>query len=103
MASKNKLLGKTEVKEPEMLVPETSDEINPIWMFHADFPEQIVKSRKRFDELVAQGWTDHPGKCRKLPGFEDLYEGAEKAELFTLDENPDSDEGKDKEPEANDE
>lgn len=47
----------------------------PAWRFHKDFPEgKICKTDAELDQLDTEGWLDHPGKVRLLPGHEKVWE-----------------------------
>lgn len=74
MASENVLLGSgkpVKVVREEKSVPAKL----PTWRYHKTCPEGVVvKTETKLAELDAAGWVDHPGKVRKLPGFEHLFQ-----------------------------
>ena len=72
MASENRLLGQARA-ESKVAIEVTL--FNNCWLYHADTPKGIlVKRKKLYDELIELGWVDHPGKCIRLKGHEDLFE-----------------------------
>jgi hypothetical protein len=73
MASNNQLLGSGKPVQQEV-VKEEVNTFAPI-LLHSTTETRVVKTKKEFDELVAAGWKDHPGKVRLLPAFKHLYEG----------------------------
>ena len=79
MASTNNLLGsgKAFIESNE---PVKSSRV-PVFRYHKDCPNGIVvRTEAKLDELDAAGWKDHPGKVKKLPGFEKLYKAETKTE-----------------------
>jgi hypothetical protein len=76
MASKNKLLGSGKVEEVEEVVkPKVELKHAPAWYFHINCPEGVIaKTDEEVDALIANGWKDHPGKVRLLPGHEKVFE-----------------------------
>jgi len=59
----------------------------PAWRFHKDFPEgKLCKTDKELDQLDAEGWLDHPGKVRLLPGHEKVWEKQKLLETGKTDE-----------------
>jgi len=80
MASNNRLLGSGKTYSEEEVV-QILENFDPVWLFHKDHPEgQIVKKQVVFDQLIKEGWVDHPGKCTLLPGLEKYYEGDKEIE-----------------------
>lgn len=94
MASNNQLLGSG--KPPVVVDQQVIGEqlFAPAWRFHPDCPEGIlVKTDKQLDELDLEGWKDHPGKVRLLPGHEAIWEAeklknAEDSELERMSNKP---------------
>lgn len=76
MASKNNLLG-SGVPEQD-IVPlhrERTQKKTPCWRFHKDYPDKLVKFDDELEALEKQGgWVDEPGKARRLPGHEKIYD-----------------------------
>ena len=59
----------------------------PAWRFHKDFPNRLCKTDAELDKLDAEGWLDHPGKVRLLPGHEKVWEAYQKSlETIKIDE-----------------
>lgn len=60
----------------------------PAWRFHKDFPQgKICKTDAELDKADAEGWLDHPGKVRLLPGHEKVWEAYQKSlEVVKTDE-----------------
>jgi len=59
----------------------------PRWRFHKDFPNRLCKTDAELDKLDAEGWLDHPGKVRLLPGHEKVWEAYQKSlEVVKADE-----------------
>lgn len=77
MASKNSLLG-SGIHEPTP-APFGHGLINvraPAWRFHATLcPKgRIVQFDAELDKLDAEGWVDHIGKTKRLPGLEKIWD-----------------------------
>jgi hypothetical protein len=88
MASKNKLLSSGSLIEEKLKVvkpDEVKDSLleTPILLHHSSKPCVVVKKRKELEALLKEGYADHPGKVRKLPGWEHLYEEPEEEEVKT--------------------
>lgn len=87
MASKNNLLGSGVVEEPEKKAP--NQKFDPKFMYHRDCVEGVVvKTASKMKELLKDGWVDHPGKAKRLPGHEHLYNeihGDDILEVRTVD------------------
>jgi len=89
MPSQNRLLGSG---IPEQgLVDKHIEPVNlraPAWRFHKDHPEgKLCKTDAELDKLDAEGWLDHPGKVRLLPGHEKVWEAYQKSlEVVKADE-----------------
>lgn len=80
MPSQNVLLG-SGVQEEKPITEhiETTHLRTPAWRFHKDFPNRLCKTDAELDKLDAEGWLDHPGKVRLLPGHEKVWEAYQKS------------------------
>ena len=88
MPSKNRLLG-SGVPEQESVIKhiEPTHLRTPVWRFHRDFPDKLCKTDIELDKLDNEGWLDHPGKARLLPGHEKVWEAYKKSlEVSKVDE-----------------
>lgn len=75
------------VKQEERPIIEEEVPVNvraPAWRFHRDFPDRLCKTDAELDQLDAEGWVDKPGKARRLPGHEKMFDqyNAVKEEKF---------------------
>ena len=89
MPSQNRLLGSGVPEEnPIAKHVEPTNLKAPAWRFHKDFPEgRLCKTDVDLDKLDAEGWLDHPGKVRLLPGHEKVWEAYQKSlEVAKTDE-----------------
>ena len=87
MASKNQLLspGKLIEEKLESAIVELEETDFgkrpkiPAWRFHKNCIEgKLCKTEPDLAKCKDEdGWKDHPGKIKKLPGHEDLYTGEE--------------------------
>jgi len=79
MSSQNILLG-SGIPEPKPIAEhiEPTNLKAPAWRFHKDFPNRLCKTDAELDKLDAEGWLDHPGKVRLLPGHEKVWEAYQK-------------------------
>lgn len=75
MASKNKLLGSGKVEQEEIIKveAETVSPVLPTWRYSKDGQAKIVKTVADLEKLEKEGWVDHPGKVKLLPGHEKLF------------------------------
>lgn len=61
----------------------------PAWRFHADYPEgKVCKTDRELDQADAEGWLDHPGKVRSLPGHEKVWEAQQASERAKAEPPP---------------
>jgi hypothetical protein len=67
----NQLLGSGVQLELEYDPPPVNKR-TPAWRFHKDFPDKLCKTDAELDKADAEGWVDHPGKARRLPGHEKM-------------------------------
>ncbi len=76
MISQNVLLGSGIPPEITSNIEEELPENlrTPAWRFHPDHPDRICKTDAELDKLDAEGWVDKPGKARRLPGHEKIYD-----------------------------
>lgn len=74
MTSNNVLLGSGKILNEEVEVEEVVEVFNPIFLHNEDESVKVT-TKEKFNELIAAGYKDHPGKVRKLPGFEYMFEG----------------------------
>lgn len=75
MASQNILLGSGLPQIPQ--IPghkERTQNKTPVFRYHKDCPGGKVINYDDELEKLGQGWVDHPGKIRRLPGHEKLYD-----------------------------
>jgi len=88
MSSQNVLLGSgTPEQKPIIKHVESTNLRAPRWRFHKDFPDRLCKTDAELDKLDAEGWLDHPGKVRLLPGHEKVWEAYQKSlEVAKADE-----------------
>lgn len=84
MGAKNKLLSRGALIEQQMEAEEVKPVARmehllspPILLHHKTLPSVIVKTKEKLEELIAAGYADHPGKVKKLPGWEHLYQEEE--------------------------
>ena len=88
MVSQNRLLG-SGIPEGEPIAEHIEPTYlrAPAWRFHKDFPDKLCKTDAELDKLDAEGWLDHPGKVRLLPGHEKVWEAYQKSlEVGKVDE-----------------
>jgi len=80
MVSQNRLLG-SGIPEGEPIAEHIEPTYlrAPAWRFHKDFPDKLCKTDAELDKLDAEGWLDHPGKVRLLPGHEKVWEAYQKS------------------------
>jgi len=88
MASENILLGSgVPEQKPINKHIEPTNLRSPAWRYHRDFPEgKLCKTDEEVDKANADGWLDHPGKVRLLPGHEKVWEAQKKLEAGKTDE-----------------
>jgi hypothetical protein len=87
MATRNQLLGSGVVPEEEKAEVSVNT-FSPMFVYHPTaedekgFPVGVkATTQAQFDELVKFGYKDNPGKVKKLPGHEHLFEGEEESEF----------------------
>jgi hypothetical protein len=75
MVSQNQLLG-SGVPEQKPITKhiEPTNLKAPAWRFHPECGDRLCKTDAELDKLDAEGWVDHPGKARRLPGHEKTYD-----------------------------
>jgi DNA repair exonuclease SbcCD ATPase subunit len=91
MASKNSLLG-SGMHEPTP-APFGHGLINvraPAWRFHTTLcPKgKIVQFDAELDKLDAEGWVDHIGKTKRLPGLERIWDNYQASLKQAEEETP---------------
>jgi len=78
MPSENILLGSgiVPIEEHKAVVNKRA----PAWRFHISCPEgKVCKTDAELDQADKEGWVDHPGKVRLLPGHEKVWEAYQKS------------------------
>ena len=80
MTSKNILLGSGKLEaiieaDENIISPIVdADAVVPCWRFSEECPEgRLIKTASELANLEGV-WYDHPGKVRRLPGMEDIYD-----------------------------